>query len=117
MEALEKAKLIAEALDDKKAHDVEVLRVAEQTSLCEYFVMGACQTGTQVKACADNAEEKLKEAGERIHHAEGYAGGSWILLDCGDVVVHVMTDETKSFYDLARLWEEAEKIPMNFENN
>ena len=114
MDALEKAKIIAKAIDDKKAHDVEVLCVEKQTSLCEYFVMGACQSNTQVKACADNAEEKMKESGETVHHIEGYAGGSWILLDYGDVVVHVMTDETKNFYDLGRLWEDAESVSVDF---
>lgn len=114
MDALQKAKIIAKAIDDKKANSVEVLNVTEQTSLCEYFVMGSCQSNTQVKACADNAEEKMKEAGELVHHIEGYAGGNWILLDYGDVVVHVMTDETKNFYDLSRLWEDSVNVPLDF---
>ncbi len=114
MDALEKAKIIAKAIDDKKAHDIEVLDVAKQTSLCEYFVMAACQSNTQVKACADAAEEKMKEEGILVHHTEGYAGGNWILLDFGDVVAHVMTDETKNFYDLSRLWEDATNIPTDF---
>ena len=114
MHALEKAKIIAKAVDDKKAHDVEVLDVAKQTSLCEYFVMAACQSNTQVKDCADAAEEKMKEEGILVHHTEGYAGGNWILLDFGDVVVHVMTDETKNFYDLSRLWEDATNVSLDF---
>ena len=52
--------------------------------------------------------------GETVHHVEGYAGGNWILLDYGDVVVHVMTDETKNFYDLGRLWEDSENVPLDF---
>ncbi len=114
MNALEKAKIIAKAIDDKKAKSVEVLDVKEQTSLCEYFVMGSCQSTTQVKACADNAEEKMKEAGITVHHIEGYAGGNWILLDFGDVVAHLLTDETRNFYDMERLWENATQVPMDF---
>lgn len=116
MEALDRAKLIAKAIDDKKAKSVEVLDVASQTSLCEYFVIGSCQSTTQVKACADEAEERMKEAGILVHHTEGYAGGNWILLDFGDVVVHVMTDETRNFYDIERLWDGAEAVTLDFED-
>ncbi len=115
MEALDRAKLVAKAIDDKKANSVEVLDVKDQTSLCEYFVIGSCQSTTQVKACADEVEEKMKEAGVELHHTEGYAGGNWILLDFIDVVVHVMTEETRNFYDIERLWDGAKTVPMEFE--
>lgn len=105
MEAKMKADLVVKALDDKKASDIEVLDVAEQTSLAEYFVIASCQSTTQVRACADEVEEQLKEAGEEMYHREGYRGGAWILLDYGDVVVHVMQEETREFYDIERLWE------------
>ena len=100
----EKADIIAKALDDKKARDIVVLDVAEHTSIADKFVLCSCTSSTQVKACADNAEYMLKEAGESLHHMEGYAGGNWVLLDFGDVVVHVMTDETREFYDIERLY-------------
>ena len=104
MEAKVKAELIRKALDDKLADDIEILDVAEQTSLAEYFVVASCQSTTQVRACADEVEEQLKEAGEELLHTEGYRGGAWILMDYGDVVVHVMHEETRDFYDIERLW-------------
>lgn len=100
----EKAKIIADAMDDKKAQNIVILDVAEKTSIAEKFVLCSCTSSTQVKACADNAEFKVSEAGESVHHIEGYAGGNWILLDFGDVVAHVMTEETREFYDIERLY-------------
>lgn len=100
----EKAQLAVKALDDKKGRDIVVIDVAEHTSIADKFVLCSCTSSTQVKACADNAEYMLKEAGESLHHMEGYAGGNWVLLDFGDVVVHVMTDETREFYDIERLY-------------
>jgi ribosome-associated protein len=111
MEAKRKAEIAREALDSKKASDIEVLDVAEQTSLAEYFVIASCQSTTQVRACADEVEEKLKEAGEELLHSEGYRGGAWILLDYGDVVVHVMQEETRGFYDIERLWSNGAAVP------
>ncbi len=105
MEAKKKTEIVVKALDDKKASDIEVLDVAAQTSLAEYFVIASCQSTTQVRACADEVEEQLKEAGVEMYHREGYRGGAWILLDYGDVVVHVMQEETREFYDIERLWE------------
>lgn len=109
MEAKVKAELAKKALDDKLAEDIEVLDVAEQTSLAEYFVIASCPSTTQVRACADEVEEQLEEAGEELLHSEGYRGGEWILLDYGDVVVHVMYAETRNFYDIERLWSEGFK--------
>jgi len=104
MNSTEKAELAAKALDDKKATDIVILDVGEKTSIADKFVICTCTSSTQVKACADNAEELLSEAGEKVHHIEGYSGGSWVLLDFGDVIAHVMTKETREFYDIERLY-------------
>ena len=77
-----KVEIIQKALEDKKATNIEVLDVAEQTSLADYFVVASCQSTVQVRACVDEIEEKLEEAGFEINHKEGYRGGSWILVDC-----------------------------------
>lgn len=110
MTPLEKAQIAVKALDDKKASNIELMNVAEQTSLSEYFVVASCQSGVQVRACADEVEEQLENAGENILHREGYSTGSWVLLDYGDVVVHVMQQEMREFYGLERLWDDAGKI-------
>jgi len=104
MNSTEKADIIAKAFDSKKALDIVILDVSEKTSIAEKFVLCSCTSSTQVKACADIAEEKVKEAGEELHHSEGYNGGNWILLDFGDVVAHVMTEESRHFYDIERLY-------------
>ena len=97
-----KVEIIQKALEDKKATNIEVLDVAEQTSLADYFVVASCQSTVQVRACVDEIEEKLEEAGFEINHKEGYRGGSWILVDCGDVIVHVMQHEMREVYAIER---------------
>ena len=104
MNSTEKAELVAKALDDKKGTDIVILDVGEKTSIADKFVICSCTSSTQVKACADNAEELLSEAGEPVHHVEGYSAGNWVLLDFGDVIAHVMTQETREFYDIERLY-------------
>lgn len=100
-----KVEIIKKALDDKKASDIEVIDVREQTSLSDYFIIASCQSMVQVRACVDEVEEKLAEADEKVRHKEGYRGGGWILMDYGDVIVHVMQQEIREFYDIERLWE------------
>lgn len=99
-----KTEIIKNALEDKKADNIEIIDVAEQTSLADYFVIASCQSGVQVRACVDEVEEKMEEAGYVVNHKEGYRGGSWILMDYGDVIVHVMQQEIREFYDIERLW-------------
>ena len=101
-----KVEIIQKALEDKKATNIEVLDVAEQTSL----VVASCQSTVQVRACVDEIEEKLEEAGFEINHKEGYRGGSWILVDCGDVIVHVMQHEMREFYAIERLWDDVGNV-------
>jgi ribosome-associated protein len=107
MEITEKVEIIKNALDDKKATNIEAINVAEQTSLAEYFVVASCQSTVQVRACVDEVEEKMEEAGFQVNHKEGYRGGSWILMDYGDVIVHVMQQEMREFYAIERLWDDA----------
>ena len=102
-----KLEIIIKALDDKKATNIEALNVSGQTSIADYFIIASCQSTVQVKACADEVEEKMQESGFELHHSEGYRGGSWILLDYGDMIVHVMQQEMREFYALEHLWDDA----------
>ncbi len=102
----DKVEIIKKALDDKKATNIEVIDVAEQTSLADFFIIASCQSNVQVRACVDEVEEKMEEAGFTVNHKEGYRGGSWILMDYGDVIVHVMQQETREFYAIERLWDD-----------
>ncbi|MDD7292547.1 MAG: ribosome silencing factor, partial [Clostridiaceae bacterium] len=80
--------------------------------LCDYFVIATGTGSTHVKALADELEFQLGEKGIKPHHVEGYRSNSWILLDYGEVVVHVFTRESRAFYDLDRLWQNGEPVPV-----
>ena len=94
-------------LDEHKAADIKVLGVGNITSIADYFVIASGNSSTQVRSLADYVEEKL--AKEDIHplRNEGYQSGDWIMLDYGDVLIHVFRRETRDFYDLERLWVDA----------
>lgn len=102
------ARLAARAADDKKARDIVVLDVRRLTTVADYFVVCSGGTALHVRAIADGVREKLAEAGRRLLHVEGYEPGRWVLLDYGDVVVHVFMEQDRSYYKIERLWADAE---------
>lgn len=110
---MERVIRVAQALYDKKAMGIEVLDISEITSIGNYFVICTCTSSTQVKACADEVEEKMDEIGIHPNHLEGYSGGNWILMDYGDIIVHIMNEETHEFYSLERLWSDAKEIKVD----
>ena len=93
--SLELTKKIVKALDDKLARDIEVIKTEEVTIVADYFVIAAGTSNTQVRALADEVEEKMKEIGVYPSHLEGYNGGNWILMDYGDVIIHIFDKETE----------------------
>lgn len=115
MTSLEKAKLIAKVLDDKKAIKIEVIGVGKISDITDYFVIATGNANTHVHSLSDEVEFQLSEKGEKPLHTEGYASGTWVLLDYSDVVVHIFTQETRDFYDLSRLWADGEKIALTFD--
>lgn len=110
---LEIATIAAKALDDRKAKDLKVLKTAEQTILADYFVICNGTTSTHIKALVDEVDRKLSEAGEPPIRREGLRSDIWVLMDFGSVIVHVFTDEARKFYDLERLWSDAEEIDLS----
>ena len=109
---MERVKKIAQALYDKKAEDIDILDISELTTLGDYFIICTCNSVTQVKACADEVEERMAQDGIYLSHKEGYHGGNWVLMDYGDIIVHVMHRETRDFYSLERLWDDAKRIDV-----
>ena len=95
---------IARAASDKKALDIVILDMRKIPSVCDYFVIASGSSTTQVRAISDNIIEKLRDKGERVWHKEGEREALWILLDYGDVVVHIFYEDTRRFYELERLW-------------
>lgn len=100
----------ARAAEDKKASAVTVLGLENLSPLCDFFVIASGTNRLQVRAIATAVEEKLEEVGGRLDHREGNDQAGWVLLDFGDVVVHIFIEELRQFYDLERLWEDAERI-------
>ena len=113
MESYKLAVLLARALDSKKGGDIKVLKTEGITTLADYFVICTATSNTQVKAMSDACEEAAEKNGERAHHIEGHRGGTWLLLDFSAVVVHIFTDEARRFYDLERLWSDAEEMDVS----
>ena len=109
--ALETALLCAEGADSKKAFDILILDIRAFTVIADYFVICSGSNTTQVNAIADSIGHTLAQAGIRYSHVEGTADARWVLMDYGDVVVHVFDEETRTYYSLEKLWGEAPRIP------
>ncbi len=104
---------IVRALDSKKARDITVLKTEKITILANYFVICTAGSTTQIKTLSDETGKTLSELGEPPLHNEGYRDGGWVLLDFGCVVVHIFLEDTRKFYDLERLWSDAEKVDIS----
>ena len=101
-EAKQTAKLALEALEDKKAMDVRILDITHVSTLADYFMIASGSNRNQVQAMADNVEEVLGKAGVHPKQIEGYQTANWILMDYGDVVIHIFDEENRLFYDLKK---------------
>lgn len=110
MTALEKAKKAAQLIDNKKGEEVRVLHIGTLTTIGDYFVVATGSSTTQVKAFADEIDEKMSAEGIEPKRIEGYNTASWILMDYEDVIVHLFLKETREFYALERLWSDAPEI-------
>lgn len=106
----EMAKRAYKALEDKKAKDVRILDISEVSVLADYFLIASGSNRNQVQAMVDNVEEKLHEAGFSPKQVEGYNTANWVLLDYGDIIVHVFDEENRLFYDLERIWRDGALI-------
>ena len=109
----EMALQLARALDSKKGQDILVLETDGLTTLADYFVLCTGSSAPQLKALADAAERSMKENEILPHHIEGHRGGTWILQDYGDVVLHLFSAEAREFYDLDRLWQDAKVVDLS----
>jgi ribosome-associated protein len=100
---------------DKKATSVRALDLRPVTSFADFFVICSGGNQRQIQAIADEVERSLKAAGERPNSVEGYTNAEWVLMDYGDMVVHVFTESARSYYDLDRLWRDAPELPLPVE--
>jgi ribosome-associated protein len=112
LSSLEKAKLAANAALDKVASDVVALDVRDVVSFADLFVIASGRSDRQVRSIAEGIEEKVKKAGGRVHGVEGRDEGRWVLIDLGDVIVHVFQQQVRNEYDLERLWSDAPPVDL-----
>ena len=110
--AKEVAYEVTKALDEKKGQDIKLLRINDVSSLADYFLICTGTSNTHVKTLCDYAEYAMEQLGEPMLGREGHRGNTWELLDYGPVVVHVFTEEARAFYNLERLWGDAEVIDL-----
>jgi ribosome-associated protein len=104
MELREKQRAVVDALEDIKGHDIVVYNTAALPSMFERVVIASGDSNRQVRALADHVQDKLKALGARVYGVEGTGTGEWILVDFGDIVVHVMHPTVRSFYNLEEIW-------------
>lgn len=110
--ALDLARAAAHAAQEKLAEDVMGLDVTGQLALTDVFVIASAPTERQVTSIVDAVEERLLELGAKTLRREGHREGRWVLMDFGDIVVHVMHTEDREFYDLERLWKDCPVITL-----
>jgi ribosome-associated protein len=110
--AIELTAIAAQAAYDKKAEQVLAFDVSEQLAITDVFLLASATNEPAVKAIVDEVEEKLREVGSKPIRREGHKEGRWVLLDYGEIVVHVQHEEERSFYALERLWSDCPTIPL-----
>ena len=110
MTSKEMTKLAYQALEDKKAEDIRIIDISRVSVLADYFIIANGSNRSQIQALSDNVEECLGRAGVPAKQIEGYDTANWVLLDFGDIIVHVFDKENRLFYDLERIWRDGKPI-------
>ena len=108
----EMAKLAYHALSEKKGEDIKIIDITGVSVLADYFIIANGSSSNQVEALVDNVEEELHRAGYHLKQREGRGSASWILMDFGDIIVHVFDKENRLFYDLERIWKDGRGISV-----
>ena len=104
MDLRTKERLVVEALEDVKGYDIQVFNTARLPSMFERVVIATGTSNTQVRALAERVQERVREQGSRVYGVEGESSGEWVLVDLGDVVVHIMHPTVREFYNLEEIW-------------
>ncbi len=104
------AKIAYDALDEKLGQDIEILKIDEISVVADYLVIASGNNQNQINAMTDLVEEKLAEAGVSSKRIEGNKNSTWVLMDYGDVIIHIFSSEDRLFYDLERIWRDGKNI-------
>ena len=112
-ESAKYAKIAYNALADKKGDNIKIIDISEISPIADYFIIAGGDNQSQIQALSDAVDEKLGRAGLPLKQIEGYNNANWILLDFGDIIVHIFDKENRLFYDLERIWCDGKKIELN----
>ena len=112
MNTVDKVKEIYNAVDDKLGIDIKIINISKVSVLADYLIISGANNKSQVQAIVDNVIEKLDQQEVVVRHTEGYSTANWVLLDYGDIIVHVFNQEDRLFYDLERLWQDGNTIEI-----
>ena len=107
------AKRAYELLDEKKAIDIRIIDISKISVIADYVIIAGAGNDRQVKALADNVEEMLGKEGTTPKHIEGYQSANWVLMDYGDVIIHIFNQEQRLFYDLERIWTDGNIVEVS----
>ena len=110
MDSKEAAKIVIAAMEDKKAEDIRIIGIDEISSIADYFIIASGKNVNQVHAIADEIEEKLGHASITPKQIEGYQNANWVLMDYGDLIVHVFDQDNRLFYNLERIWKDGKTL-------
>jgi len=113
IDSKEKAFKIYKVLDDKKAIDIKIIYIGDLTTIADYFIIATANSQPHLNTLADEIEEKLFKDDIPVNHIEGYKSTGWILMDYGDVVVHLFLKEDRFFYNLERLWKDGKEVVLD----
>lgn len=111
-QSIEMVKAAYEALSDKKGEDISIIDIRKVSVMADYFIIASGMNVNQVQAMVDNVEEELGKRGFICKQMEGYQTANWILMDYGDIIVHVFDRENRLFYDLERIWRDGKTIAV-----
>ena len=106
----QKLEVIVKALDSKRAEDIQAIKIGDLTIIADYFIIADGTSNIHTKALAEEVEFRMSQLGVEPSRTEGYQGQTWIVLDYGDVVVHVFYKETRDHYNLERLWSDGTSV-------
>lgn len=109
-QAMEMARIAYDALSDKKGEDIRIIDISHISVIADYFIITDGTNESQVKALIENVDEKMSKAGYSIKQQEGQNSGTWVLMDYGDIIVHVFDKENRSFYNLERIWSDGKPV-------
>ncbi|MBP3874075.1 MAG: ribosome silencing factor [Lachnospiraceae bacterium] len=108
----EMARAAYRALEEKKAENITMIDIEQVSTLADYFIIASGKNRNQIQAMADEVEDVLGRAGHDVKHKEGYQTANWILLDYGDIVIHIFDTQNRLFYDLDRIWRDGRAVSI-----